>query len=296
MRDGLKAKYNVYKKENGEKVEECFVLRPQKDLAAAVALRAYASCTDNKGLGEDILNWLKSMNYKNTNIEGIKSLINMITDKLVLDLSENTIACPDCKGFRMILKQTDDRTFFISCPSCYSGKIYVCKHCGETNKTDFCQCDDARKERDKNHRETKSAKEKERFDKAEKINYEDFDGYVFYGDRVMDDEELREAVAEAIIECEELPEYLWAAEGQPHFSLDIRDIILDKCEDGYEDMHQRLGIESPLLSQAQELLDKWEKENEGSIAIYNESRSKAVMIDKLVDIIREEVGYSESEN
>lgn len=296
MRDGLKAKYDVYKKSNGEKVEECFVLRPQKDLAAAVALRAYASCTDNKDLGEDILNWLKSMNDKNTNIEGIKSLINMITDKLVLDLSENTVACPDCKGFRMILKQTDDRTFFVSCPSCYSGKIYVCKHCGETNKTDFCQCDDACKERYKNHEEAVSAKEKERFDKAEKINYEDFDGYVFYGDRVMDDEELREAIAEAIIECEELPKYLWVAEGQPHFSLDIRDIILDKCEDGYEDMCQRLGIESPLLSQAQELLDKWEKENEGSIAIYNESRSKAVMIDKLVDTIREEVGRSESEN
>ena len=68
------------------------------------------------------------------------------------------------------------------------------------------------------------------------------------------------------------------------------------CEDGYEDMYQRLDVESPLLSQAQELLDKWEKENEGSIAVYNESRSKAVMIDKLVDIIREEVGRSESEN
>ena len=112
----------------------------------------------------------------------------------------------------------------------------------------------------------------------------------------MDDEELREALAEAIIECEELPEYLWTAEGQPHFSLNIREIILDKCEDGYEDMYQRLDVESPLLSQAQELLDKWEKENEGSIAIYNESRSKAVMIDKLVDMIREEVGRSESEN
>ena len=139
-------------------------------------------------------------------------------------------------------------------------------------------------------------KEKERFDKAEKINYEDFDGYVFYGDKVMDDEELRESLAEAIIECKELPEYLWVAEGQPHFSLDIREIILDKCEYGYEDMYQRLDAEIPLLSQAQELLDKWEKENEGSIAIYNESRSKAVMINNLVDIIREEVGYSEPED
>jgi hypothetical protein len=36
--DGLKVKYNVYKVSDGSKVLDCFVLRPQKDNAARIAL------------------------------------------------------------------------------------------------------------------------------------------------------------------------------------------------------------------------------------------------------------------
>lgn len=55
---GLKAKYLVFKADTGEKVDNCFILRPGKDPAAAEALRAYARATDNETLAEDIYNWV----------------------------------------------------------------------------------------------------------------------------------------------------------------------------------------------------------------------------------------------
>ena len=55
---GLKAKYLVFKADTGDSVENCFVLRPDKDTASIVALRAYASATDNETLAKDIYNWV----------------------------------------------------------------------------------------------------------------------------------------------------------------------------------------------------------------------------------------------
>ena len=55
---GLKAKYLVFKADTGESVENCFVLRPDKDPASVEALRSYASATDNETLAKDIYNWV----------------------------------------------------------------------------------------------------------------------------------------------------------------------------------------------------------------------------------------------
>ena len=55
---GLKAKYLVFKADTGEMVDNCFILRPDKDASAVEALRAYANATDNEILAEDIYNWV----------------------------------------------------------------------------------------------------------------------------------------------------------------------------------------------------------------------------------------------
>ena len=55
---GLKRKFLVFKSDTGEMVENCFVLRPDKDPAAVEALRAYARATDNATLSADIVNWV----------------------------------------------------------------------------------------------------------------------------------------------------------------------------------------------------------------------------------------------
>lgn len=60
--DGLKVKYRVFKVKNGEPVENCFVLRPDKDAAAVAALQAYCEATNNKILANDIFNWVGKLN------------------------------------------------------------------------------------------------------------------------------------------------------------------------------------------------------------------------------------------
>lgn len=55
---GLKAKYLVFKADTGERVGNCFVLRPDKDPAAVEAIRAYARATNNETLADDIYNWV----------------------------------------------------------------------------------------------------------------------------------------------------------------------------------------------------------------------------------------------
>ena len=56
--DGLKVKYIVFKFSSGELVDDCFVLRPDKDKAAITALNAYADATENQVLASDIRKWL----------------------------------------------------------------------------------------------------------------------------------------------------------------------------------------------------------------------------------------------
>lgn len=59
--DGLKRKYIVLKSDTGESVENCFVLRPEKDNAAIEALLAYANSTGNKALANDIRAWIDEL-------------------------------------------------------------------------------------------------------------------------------------------------------------------------------------------------------------------------------------------
>lgn len=55
---GLYCKYNVFKVSDGSAVNDCFVLRPDRDPAAVFALRAYAAATANKSLADDIIGWV----------------------------------------------------------------------------------------------------------------------------------------------------------------------------------------------------------------------------------------------
>lgn len=59
--DGLKVKYRVYKAKDNTPVENCFVLRPDKDEAAIVALRAYAEVCGNRELAHDIYSWIRTI-------------------------------------------------------------------------------------------------------------------------------------------------------------------------------------------------------------------------------------------
>jgi len=55
---GLFGKYIVRKASDGTPIDNCFVLRPDKDPAAVTAIRAYAEATDNSFLADDLLQWV----------------------------------------------------------------------------------------------------------------------------------------------------------------------------------------------------------------------------------------------
>ncbi|WP_289141511.1 hypothetical protein [uncultured Brevibacillus sp.] len=58
---GLVVKYDVRKVDTGKLVNNCFVLRPDKDPAAIDALIEYALRTENVELQQDIAVWLKQI-------------------------------------------------------------------------------------------------------------------------------------------------------------------------------------------------------------------------------------------
>ena len=55
---GLYDKYLIVKKVDGTVITDCFILRPEKDPAAVVALQAYAAVTPNKALADDLYKWV----------------------------------------------------------------------------------------------------------------------------------------------------------------------------------------------------------------------------------------------
>ncbi|MGN7760476.1 hypothetical protein [Paenibacillus sp. 22594] len=59
---GLYNKYRITHRETGSEVEgACFVLRPERDPAARVALLRYAEATNNMELSADIWKWIQSI-------------------------------------------------------------------------------------------------------------------------------------------------------------------------------------------------------------------------------------------
>lgn len=72
--EGLKRKYIVRKSDTGEAVDGSFVLRPDKDTAAVVALRAYARATDNETLAADIIKWVGAEESDPLTLEDLKGM------------------------------------------------------------------------------------------------------------------------------------------------------------------------------------------------------------------------------
>jgi len=168
----------------------------------------------------------------------------------------------------------------------------VCQYCGKANKTNHCDCKEFQENRRKQLDKIQQEKELELFDKAKKIKFKDYDGKFILneGDFVKDSDDVEEWIYDKIVydklSDEELPKYLWGTQTELVFDLHIRDVISDKCEDGYDDMYNCLNTNDEDLDKAQEYLDKWYKKQGDNINIYYENHSVAVLLDDLIKEIR----------
>lgn len=220
-----------------------------------------------------------------------QELYTQLQERIVLDLKDNEIACTECKSMRFVYVQQGDKGYIESCRHCYNGKLYICKFCGKNNRTNSCDCKQAQNESHNDYRLQQAQKDSENYQKAKKINYKDYDGYYMLSgsEHLKDLDGLYEWIYDKLSNSEDVPEYLWAVEGEQHVSIDLQEVISDKCEDGYEDMYDCLSTESPLLKQAQELINQWEIEQADSLCLFSETYSKAVIIKDLIEEIRKEI-------
>jgi hypothetical protein len=223
----------------------------------------------------------------------IQELFSQLQERIILNPGKDEVVCPECKGLTFVLKVNEDCTSasIERCAKCYTGKLFVCKHCSKQNRTNHCDCAKAVQERNNDRVLEQAQKDAERYQKAEKINYTDYDGYFILpgNEHLKELEDVEEWIYEVLTDGGEPPEYLWAVEGEKHFHIDLLDVINDKCEDGYEDMYDQLGTDSPLLDQAQILINTWEENQGDSLFIFNETYKKAVIIKDLVEKIKREI-------
>lgn len=89
MDKGLDIKYNVTKVKDGSIVNNCFVLRPDKDKCAKEALLKYAEVTDNKVLALDIITWLDDIEKERKSKMSIKENIQEIMEKYHVKNNKN---------------------------------------------------------------------------------------------------------------------------------------------------------------------------------------------------------------
>lgn len=73
---GLYGKFLVIKVVDGTVIDDCFILRPQKDPAAVKALQTYAAHTENRALAEDLYKWVgrtmqKPLTYTELRLEQV---------------------------------------------------------------------------------------------------------------------------------------------------------------------------------------------------------------------------------
>jgi hypothetical protein len=219
----------------------------------------------------------------------IQQLMTDLTDRLKLKLTKDEIPCPTCKGLRFVLVQNGENAFIESCSACYDGKHYICKHCGNSYKTGDCDCTDAKDEKWLKESEEKQKKKQEIFYKAEKIKFDDYNGYFMWRDLVIDKEDLVEELYASIYDNEEIPNYIYATEKQ-HIGININviDKISDVCENGCEDMEDYLNFKNEKLKLAQQLIDEWAEEQGDLAYVYYEDFKKVVLLDDVIEELKEE--------
>ena len=226
-----------------------------------------------------------------------KDLYAQLQERIILHLEENEVPCLECKGLRFNYVADNEKEAHIeTCRGCYTGKLTVCKYCGKACKS-WCDCRESQDARHNQWRAEQKQKELALYEKAEKISWKDYDGYFLFDgcEYLKTADDLEDWIYDRIMEEEDVPDFLWSTKGTQYINIDLNDVIYNACEDGYEDMYDYLSTKSPLIAQAQELINQWQKEQGDNLNIYNANYKQAIIIKDLVDKIRGEM-HTNNEN
>lgn len=177
-----------------------------------------------------------------------QELFEQIQEAIILDLKEGEIRCPKCKGLRFYYIEENGKAHIEACRECHTGKLYVCKHCQRPNRTDYCNCKEAREARNK-------VADDAHFEKAEKLTPEQYDSWV-YVDGYGYNEGYFESVDALTEHCEgediPVPEWVYCCREMSH-KLDIDSAIENMLDDAFEDARDHLVDEKGLY----DFVDEW---------------------------------------
>ena len=177
-----------------------------------------------------------------------KELFKQIHDAIILDLKEDEIPCPKCKGLRFYYVEENGKGYIETCRECHTGKLYICKHCQKGNKSDYCNCKKAWEERT-------IKRDISYCEKAEKLFPIQYDGWVYF-EGLGYNEGYFESVGELIEYCEDegidVPDWVYCCKGERHL-LDIDSAIESMLDEAYEDARDDLKDEKELY----DFVEKW---------------------------------------
>ena len=142
---------------------------------------------------------------------------------------------------------------------------YKCSKCGkDTGSRSWLICDACRDAES-------AAKERDRFEKAEKLTK--WDGWVCNGD------DFYESIEDMLDVLDEAPEYVWACKADHFVRAEVSDIIDRMDDDAYEDWYPET------LNGLEELKAALNKFNEANkdVCSYTPDYTKAVLINAGVD-------------
>lgn len=219
----------------------------------------------------------------NKTINWREELINLFPDATTRTKEDTNEWCPKCKGVGLI----NEGNYVVGCRVC-SGKGFI-ENCKCGNKIDhygYSLCSVCRQ---KEWDEKCKAQDKERFEKASQINFDDYEGLFLWNDRAINKEDLEDELYSLIYDGEEPPTYIWATKKEKVFTdIDLKEIIGDKCEDGYEDMDSNFDYKDEDFIKAQELLNCWLGKHDSVTDVYYEDYRTVVLLDKVIEDIRKQ--------
>jgi hypothetical protein len=149
--------------------------------------------------------------------------------------------------------------------------------CGEPVMQYYTTCDSCR---NKNWREQATIKEAERFEKATKVSWRDYDGFVYCeqgdsGDSYYPDtDELMDDLC--CNDLEGIVTYAWACTSRPIVSVDITNILENCADQAYEDWeHDGSGLAEFVAA-----IEKFEKDsNTPRNTAWNVDYSRAIILE-----------------
>jgi len=187
--------------------------------------------------------------------------------------------CPKCNGIGLVR----NGNYIEGCSNCFGKGIIKACECGnKIEKNYYTHC---KKCRDKHEEERRL----ENFNKANKIDYKDYDGLFLWNERVVNKEDLEEYIYDMIYDGEEVPTYIPATYQATVFDeIDLYDVVNNKCEDGYEDMESRFDYNSPKFQEAQKLVNKWLDENSDVLNVWYEDSKNLVILTDVIEKLKKE--------